>query len=215
MEQRQQRQELKKRWEQQRREQQQQQQRQWEREQRQKEQEQERQRPKTMNDLPAEMIHEIFDRNPEAGLVLARTNKWFSEVLKDKIKKYRELIRECNSASVCYSNSFHDILAEEYKKARKHNSTVTGITYICYFQCLNCFRSFEYGFSTVYFLIRTMDEVHETGIVLCIRCVLKYHGEKINEIMRERESVNYNDLEHDGSDDSSDDSGSIDFEDYE
>ena len=193
--QRQQRQERKKRWEQQRREEQQQQLR-------------------TMNDLPAEMIHEIFDRNPKAGLVLARTNKWFSEVLKDKIKKYRQLIRECNSASICYGNSFHEILAEEYKEARKHKYTVTS-SYVWYFYCVNCFHSFEHGFFTLYFLVRTLDEVHETGIVLCNKCALKYHGKRINETIKTLHSVSNDDLDYDSSDDSSDDSGSLDFEDYE
>jgi hypothetical protein len=203
MDQRQQRKKRAKRWEKQRREQQRQQDRQKEREQRQKGQEQ----SKTINDLPAEMVHEIFDSNPEVGLVLARTNKWFSEVLKDKIKKYRQLIRECNSASVCYSNSFIKILDQERKEAWKNNNTVIrGITYICYLQCLNCFRSFEYGYFPTYFLIRTMDEVQETGIVLCLKCTLKYHGKEVSEIMGEmRERENHNDLEYD-SDDSSDDS---------
>jgi len=59
-----------------------------------------------MNDLPAEIICEIFDRSPEAGLQLARTNKWMSEVLKDKIKKHRRLIRECNVAAFCYERNF-------------------------------------------------------------------------------------------------------------
>jgi hypothetical protein len=42
-----------------------------------------------MNDLPAEIICEIFDKDPGAGLQLVRTNKWMNEVLKYKIKKHR------------------------------------------------------------------------------------------------------------------------------
>jgi hypothetical protein len=158
----------------------------------------------SIHNLPAEIIWEIFDKNPKTGLKLARTNKWFNEVLKDKINKYRQLIRECNSASVCYSSSFRDILTKEYNKARRHNSIVTS-SYICYFHCVNCFESFEYGFFTIYFLVRTMTEINETGIVLCKKCTLKYHGERIDEKILVRKYVIYNKIEY-YSDDSSDDS---------
>ena len=61
-------QQRKKRWEQQRRE-----------EQRQKDKEKEKERKRleknTINNLPVEMIHEIFDKDPNSGLVLAKTNK--------------------------------------------------------------------------------------------------------------------------------------------
>jgi len=168
-----------------------------------------------MNNLPAEIIWEIFDRNPKVGLQLARTNKWFSEVLKDKIKKYRQLIRECNSASICYSNSFQEISNKEYRKARKHNLEITS-KYVCYFHCVHCFRSFEYGFFTLYFLVRTMTEVHETGIVLCRKCTLKYHDKRINERMSAGKIFSkYYDLGYDDSDDSSDDSSEEDEEDEE
>jgi len=208
MDQRQHRQERAKRWEQQRREQQRQQQREWEREQQQRQkelrEEQERQRPKTMNDLPAEMIHEIFDRNPEAGLVLARTNKWFSEVLKDKIKKYRELIRECNSASVCYGKSFGKINQKECEEAWNNKSRVTT-SFACYFNCLSCFRSFENDFFFgLYLLVRSLDQIQETGIALCDKCALKYHGKRIKQINAMIEAM----------DRKNDDSGSVDFEDY-
>jgi hypothetical protein len=222
---REERQQRKKRWEQQRRQEQRAKDQAKVCEQRAKEREQRaKMQSKTINDLPVEMIHEIFDRNPQAGLVLANTNKWFSEVLKDKIKKYRELIRECNSASVCYYNSFDGILAKEYKKARKHNTEITGITYICYFQCLNCFCSFEYGSSPFYFLIRRIDQVYETGIVLCLKCTLLFHGEEIkkkimaaHERDQEREwngEPDYNGSSDDSSDDSSIEEDAED-EDYE
>jgi len=172
----------------------------------------------SINNLPAEIICEIFDKDPGAVLQLARTNKWFSEVLKDKIKKYRQLIRECNSASICYSNSFHKILAKEYREAGKHNSEVTS-SYVCYFYCVHCFCSFEYGFFTFYFLVRSLNETHETGIILCDECSLKYYDKRINERIKTLHSVSIHDLIYDDSDDSSDDSsndnGSLDFEDYE
>jgi len=207
----------KKRWEQQRRQEQRAKDRAKVREQRAKEREQRAREAaktgaKTINDLPVEMIHEIFDRNPQAGLVLANTNKWFSEVLKDKIKKYRELIRECNSAAVCYSNSFDGILAKECKKARKHNTEITGISYISYFQCLNCLCSFECCSSPFYFLIRRMDQVYETGIVLCLKCTLLFHGGEIKKKIlaaheRDQERELYGEPNYNGSsDDSSDDS---------
>jgi len=197
MDQRQHRQERAKRWEQQRREQQRKQQREWEREQQQRQKEQP-EGAKTMNDLPAEMIHEIFDRNPEAGLVLARTNKWFHDVLKDKIKKHKQLIRECNSSSAYYSRSFHNILVEGHIQTGKK---VTNITFICYFQCINCFRSFEYGCSPTIFLITSIYEVQETGVVLCLKCLLKYYGHELNRLMREREErLYFRDLDYDSED---------------
>jgi hypothetical protein len=201
--------ERKKRWEQQRRQEQRAKDRAKEREQRAKIQSSERssddrseaattEAAKTINDLPAEMIHEIFDSNPQAGLVLARTNKWFNKVLKDKIKKHKQLIRECNSASACYSESFHKILVDEHIKTGKK---VTDISIICYFQCCNCFRSFEYGCSPTIFLIRPIYEVHENGIVLCLKCLLKYYGYEMNELMREREErLSFRDLDYDSED---------------
>jgi len=159
-----------------------------------------------MNDLPAEIIWEIFDRNPKAGLQLAHTNKWFSEVLKDKIKKYRQLIRECNVAAFCYRNSFHEIIAKEYRKAWKHNLEVTS-RYVCYFYCVHCFCSFHGSF-TFYFIVRSLNEIHKTGIILCDECTFKYYGEKrINERIKTQHSVSIKDLVcEDDSDDSSDDS---------
>jgi hypothetical protein len=39
---------------------------------------------KSIIDLPAENICEIFDNDPGAGLKLGLTNNWFYEILKDK-----------------------------------------------------------------------------------------------------------------------------------
>jgi hypothetical protein len=159
-----------------------------------------------MNDLPAEIICEIFDKDPVAGLQLARTNKWISEVLKYKIKKHRHLIRECNVAAFCYRNGFNEILAKEYRKARKHNLEVTS-KYISYFHCVRCFCSFD-GYFTFYFLVRSFNEIYETGIILCDKCTLKYYGEeRINEGIKTRHSVSIEDLvcEEDSEEDSEED----------
>jgi hypothetical protein len=112
-------QQRKKRWEQERRE-----------EQRQKEKERQRLEKNNIINLPKDMIHEIFDKDPKSGLMLANTNKWFSEILKDKIKKHRQLIRECNVAALCYNESFSKIKFKEEKSRYKYD---------VYFHCVNCF----------------------------------------------------------------------------
>jgi len=164
-----------------------------------REQRQQQTGTRKINDLPADMIHEIFDKNPKAGLVLANTNKWFSEVLKYKIKKHRQLIRECNSASISYGRCFNKIFAKECEEAWEHRYSVIS-SYACYLHCVNCFYSFEHVFFTFYFLVRIFDQVYETGIVLCNKCALKYHGETIEEIIKAQDS-----------DDDSNHSGSLDF----
>jgi len=158
-----------------------------------------------MNDLPAEIICEIFDKDPVAGLQLARTNKWMNEVLKDKIKKHRQLIRECNVAAFCYGNSFREILIKEYRKAWKHNLDVTS-NYISYFHCIRCFRSFDGSFP-FFSLFRSIYEIYETGIVLCSKCTIKYYGEeRMNDEIKAQNSISIEDLvcDNDSSEDSED-----------
>jgi len=135
----------------------------------------------SIHNLPAEIIWEIFDRNPKAGLKLARTNKWLNKVLKDKIKKHRQLIKECNSAAICYSNSSHNIIIKEYKKTKKNNNFEIGF-YVSYFHCINCFRSFEYDFYTLLFSKIDMRKVRKTGILLCEKCILNYPRKKLTGI---------------------------------
>jgi hypothetical protein len=54
--------------------------------------------------LPAEIIHEIFDKNPKSVLNLASTSSWFREVLKEKTKdKTRETDANIGSIFIeCY-----------------------------------------------------------------------------------------------------------------
>ena len=52
-----------------------------------------------IQDLPAEIIWEIFDQDPEAGYQLAKTNNWFYNVLEDKIINHRKLVKEVNAVA--------------------------------------------------------------------------------------------------------------------
>jgi hypothetical protein len=101
-------QQRKKRWEQQRREQQRQ-----------------RLEKNSIINLPKDMIHEIFDKDPKSGLMLANTNKWFNVILKNKIKKHRQLIRECNVAALCYHQSLCNIRLKAWIEDKNYYDYVT------------------------------------------------------------------------------------------
>jgi len=132
----------------------------------------------SINNIPAEIICEIFDKDPKSGLILANTNKWFSEVLKDKIKKHRQLIRECNSAAVCYYQCFDLIFRKLY--VEEDINFRHCFNFECYFYCVNCFVSFIPNFSVPFiFSINDFEEVHENGIMLCSKCAIKYMTEKL------------------------------------
>jgi hypothetical protein len=158
-------QQRKKRWEQQRRE-----------EQRQKDKEKEKERQRleknTIINLPKDMIHEIFDKDPKSGLMLAKTNKWFYEILKDKIKKHRQLIRECNVAAICYNESLCKIKFKEESSRYKYDS---------YFHCVNCFDYISPNLFIHYFFTHAYSNAKETGIMLCNECTFKYFGAELYE----------------------------------
>jgi len=133
----------------------------------------------SIHNLPAEIICEIFDKDPQAGLQLANTNNWMSEVLKDKIKKHRQLIRECNAAAIC----FYDCLCfirfiaflndKDYYIRFKFNT---------YFICVNCFKSIvvDDKFILDIFRTRKSKNINETGEILCNECTYKYFSDEIN-----------------------------------
>jgi len=158
-------QQRKKRWEQQRRE-----------EQRQKDKEKEKERKRleknTINNLPKDMIHEIFDKDPKSGLMLAKTNKWFHGILKDKIKKYRQLIQECNVAALCYNESFGKIKFKEKSFTSLYKCSV-------YFHCVNCFDYIPPNLFIHYFFTNTSINANETGNILCNECAFKYYGAEL------------------------------------
>jgi len=74
-------------------------------------------------------------------LELANTNKWFSEVLKDKIKKHRQSIRECNSVAVCYGRNFLKASMKEFEEDFSFfgSRIINKNRNIWYFHCINCF----------------------------------------------------------------------------
>jgi len=131
----------------------------------------------SIHNLPAEIICEIFDKDPKAGLQLANTNKWMSEVLKDKIKKHRQLIRECNAAAICYTKCFDKNIKREYMEVGLNISGYAD--YESYFHCVNCFYSFR-GNS---FLLKEYDKNRKTGVKLCTNCdyELYHQDEKLDD----------------------------------
>jgi len=176
-------QERKKRWEQQRRE-----------EQRQQNKERQRLEKNNINNLSAEIICEIFDKDPKLGLMLANTNKWMSEVLKDKIKKHRHLIQECNVAAFCYEQTLCNIRHKTWEEFK------CCFDFECYFYCVNCFDSTIITLFMPCFYIKNSEEIRKNGMLLCHDCSFKFYGEKLNEIARKLEEFDemYDDEDEDG-----------------
>jgi len=143
----------------------------------------------SIHNLPAEIICEIFDKDPRAGLQLANTNKWLSEVLKDKIKKYKQLIRECNVASLCFYDSLCIISAITFANDKDYHSK---FKFNSYFICVNCFKSIDISNDIIldFFLTSKSEDVKETGEILCNECTYEYYSNEID--------LYYDDVDEDG-----------------
>jgi hypothetical protein len=115
---------------------------------------------KHIQDLPPEIIWEIFDQDPEAGYQLAKTNRWFYDVLEDKIIEHRKLVKEANAVAshwlevscedfesldnVYHQSNILSVIKTEVKKLMDENNREF------YFYCNQCFKPMCENMKEVY-----------------------------------------------------------------